>query len=141
MKMTQGEWAGEFLEFYDPAINTARNRQFLVNWQAGEGSRARFNQLNTTYHDGGPVDQGSTLFNSVGVRNYGSLVQGFRATAATLRLGYYDDINRLLRRPSAVDWVMMWRAIKDSPWGTFKAATDPADDANPDAPALGVEAP
>ncbi len=135
MQMTRAEWSREFLEFWCPQLLNDRAVQLLVDWQTGENTGSKFNPLATTYHDGGPIDVDSTLYNSAGVRNYDTLVQGLRATAATLNLSYYQEIRHYLRcQGGSADF---WQAVKDSPWGTFKNATKPTIDANPNAIAGG----
>jgi len=73
------------------APNSAQNRRLLASWQRWEGGHtnndARFNYLNTTQKM-----HGSHSINSVGVQAYGSLAQGARAFARTLRNGKYNDL-------------------------------------------------
>lgn len=76
-----GDWAARFLEHIG-APTCRDNLVVVVAWQANEFTQARWNPLATTHR----MD-GSTGFNSVGVRNYRSLTQGLRASAETLTGG------------------------------------------------------
>ena len=71
---------------------TAKNVQFLDQWQGFEGGTARNNPLNTTQ-----PWTGATNYNSVGVKNYLTQYDGLQATAKTLRNGNYDAILAALR--------------------------------------------
>jgi len=66
---------------------TKQNDAFLSEWQTHEGGSATFNPMNTTQPAGGTTD-----YNSVHVKNYPSRQVGAKATAQTLRNGYYPAI-------------------------------------------------
>lgn len=91
---------------------TPDNIRFINAWQQAEGTRASFNPLATTMRW-----NGATTFNSVGVRNYASYEDGIKATAATLRLGYYTTLVSAMRSgKSAVSIASNIDALKT--WGT-----------------------
>jgi len=96
---------------------TQRNLWATVSWIQAEGGTAKFNPLNTTLSM-----PGSTLYNSVGVRNYKTLEQGVEATAHTLNYGAdrgiygYKPIRRRLRRSAWAKWTLL--AVERSVWGT-----------------------
>lgn len=69
------------------APRTPANVESLVAWQAREGGGGANNPLNSTQ-----PEPGSTVFNSVGVRNYPNAAVGVSASAVTLRNGNYGDI-------------------------------------------------
>lgn len=71
---------------------TRQNLAFLSAWQGHEGGTASFNPLNTTQ-----PWQGSSNYNSVGVKNYPNPAAGLAATIRTLRNGYYPGILAALR--------------------------------------------
>lgn len=92
---------------------TRTNVDFFNNvWIPSEGTRAAFNPLATTRRW-----PGSTAFNAVGVRNFKTPQDGIRATAETLRNGYYGPILALLERGNA-SMSDLARAVQQSPWGT-----------------------
>jgi hypothetical protein len=79
--VTFGTWAKLFLTSVGaPACGD--NVAVVITWEAQESTAAAYNPLATTH-----LADGATAFNSVGVRNYGSLEQGVQATADTLQLG------------------------------------------------------
>lgn len=63
------------------------NVRSIEAWIAREGGGGANNPLNTTLYM-----PGSTVFNSVGVRNYPSVAVGVLATIKTLQASYYTDI-------------------------------------------------
>jgi len=65
---------------------------FLRAWARTENTTASHNPLATTM-----PEPGSTTFNSAGVQNYTSYRQGLKATAATLRNGFYQPLVSDLR--------------------------------------------
>jgi hypothetical protein len=79
----------------------------------GESSQARFNPMDTT-----EPWAGSTMYNSVGVRNYATWGDGVSATVATLRNGFYPRLLPLLLTPLASAAAIVgcpdWRT-----WGTW----------------------
>lgn len=86
--------------------------RFAQAWQRAEGGTASYNPFNTTQ----PAS-GASNYNSVGVKNYTSEVEGVRATAQTLENGHYDAILAALRagtkKPEHVATL-----VGQSPWGT-----------------------
>lgn len=95
---------------------TGENVCALTGWALAEGGHftpggARFNPLNTSQ----PAP-GSTIFNSVGVRNYPDWSVGLSATITTLNLGYYTAIRAALT--AGTNPVGMLVAVDASPWGT-----------------------
>lgn len=75
-------------------------------------SGAAFNPLNTTYNLPPCSD-----FNSFGVKNYESIVQGEKATVDTFQLSYYTAIMDAFMNRKASLWDI-GRAIANSEWGT-----------------------
>ena len=95
----------------------------LMGWMVAEsGSNpcngvlgAKNNPLNTTL-----IIPGSTLFNSVGVRNYATYEDGVNATVQTLRGSQYAKIvHRLMQSGTNEDGAIrvLWEVV-GSPWGT-----------------------
>jgi hypothetical protein len=82
-------WTGwEALVLADLGVpDTAANVRFLATWHTYEGSNCANNPLNTTLRA-----TGSTKCNSVGVQSYPSHAVGARATADTLKGGFYGNI-------------------------------------------------
>src|SRR5438874_135558 len=77
----------------------------LIWWHKSEGTPESWNNpLATTYDCCGGVN-----VNSAGVKRYPTDVAGMQATARTLRLSYYPDIVRELRRGNSL--VGLWKAI------------------------------
>ncbi|HEX6475812.1 MAG TPA: peptidoglycan DD-metalloendopeptidase family protein, partial [Acidimicrobiales bacterium] len=91
--------------------NTGANVQALDAWQEAEGGFVHLNPLNTTQ----PA-QGSTTWNSVGVKSYPDWKTAIRATAQTMRNGQYRDILAALKGGNNAGAVA--RAVAASPWGT-----------------------
>lgn len=100
-----------------------RNLVALVAWQRAEGIAGKFNPLNTTLDAPDATD-----FNSVGVKNYVSFLQGVEATAKTLNYGAdrglygYRPIRKRLRGNSFA-WLTL-RAVERSAWGTGGLAAE-----------------
>jgi hypothetical protein len=96
---------------------TKRNLVALVAWQRAEGIAGVWNPLGSTLDMPGATD-----FNSVGVKNYVSFLQGVEATARTLNYGAdrglygYRAIRKRLRGNSFA-WLTL-RAVEKSAWGT-----------------------
>ena len=80
--VTRGAWAADFLRTIGAPL-CRDNMVSLVAWQTAESTTAAFNPLATTL--GGGL---TTQFNSVGVRNYATYLDGVQATVRTLQLGY-----------------------------------------------------
>jgi len=80
-------------EFYNKLLEelgapkSDENLKFLQAWRQSEGKAGKYNPFNTTQ----PM-LGTTNFNSVGVKNYTSIDDGFKATIKTLKNGRYNCI-------------------------------------------------
>ncbi len=82
VQVTRGAWATALLQAIG-APTCQNNMVSLVAWQTAENTRATFNPLATTM----PAGRAGT-FNSSGVKNYASLLDGINATVQTLQAGY-----------------------------------------------------
>lgn len=80
--VTRGMWAVTFLKAAGAPV-CANNLESLVAWQTAESTGAAWNPLATTLSA-----PGATRYNSAGVKNYPSLLDGVNATIATLRGGW-----------------------------------------------------
>ncbi len=105
------------------ARTTKRNLVALVAWQRAEGIAGKFNPLNTTQDM-----EGATDFNSVGVKNYRSFLQGVEASAKTLNYGadrglYGYRVIRKRLRGNSFAWLTL-RAVERSAWGTGGLAAE-----------------
>ncbi|HMK91827.1 MAG TPA: hypothetical protein VK576_02410 [Thermoleophilia bacterium] len=107
-------WANALLQQLGMPLTRA-NLTAIVAWELAEGGHwhntAHYNPLNTTM-----PEPGATSMNSVGVKAYLSWAQGFTATIATLRNGYYGGILAALR--AGDDPYAVAAAVAASPWGT-----------------------
>lgn len=110
--MTRGAFAREVMKRLgiDSTLHTRRA------WQAelqAEGGSARNNPTNTTL----PMP-GATNYNSVGVKNYVSGLQGVEATVKTLQeSGHgYGKVLELMRKNAPATAIV--NAWGDSDWGT-----------------------
>ena len=107
-------WAKALLQQIHMPL-TSQNVAAITAWELAEGGHwhnsARYNPLDTTM-----PEPGATAMNSVGVKAYLSWAQGFQATIATLRNGYYGGILAALR--SGDDAIAVADAVAASPWGT-----------------------
>jgi len=107
-------WAKALLEQLRLPL-TSQNTAAITAWEMAEGGHwhnsAHYNPLNTTM-----PEPGATAMNSVGVKAYLSWAQGFTATIATLRNGYYGRILAALR--AGDDAIAVADAVAASPWGT-----------------------
>ncbi len=112
-------WAKALLQQLGMPL-TAANIAALTAWELAEGGHwhnsAHYNPLNTTM-----PEPGATAMNSVGVKAYVSWTQGFTATIATLRNGYYGGILAALR--AGDDAIAVADAVAASPWGTGNFAS------------------
>jgi len=110
--VTYEDWANRTIrQFKAP---TCKNNQIvMVAWEANEGTAARYNPLATTYKL-----PGSTEFNSVGVQNYESLLQGSKAVRLTIENGWssygYGAIVKKLR--ACAEPMATAKAIRASQW-------------------------
>jgi len=107
-------WAKALLEQLGMPL-TQENAAAITAWEMAEGGHwhntAHYNPLDTTM-----PEPGATAMNSVGVKAYLSWAQGFTATIATLRNGYYGGILAALR--SGTSAIAVADAVAASPWGT-----------------------
>jgi peptidoglycan hydrolase CwlO-like protein len=112
-------WAKALLQQIGMPL-TAQNIAALTAWELAEGGHwhnsAHYNPLNTTM-----PEPGASAMNSVGVKAYVSWTQGFAATIATLRNGYYGGILAALR--AGDDAIAVADAVAASPWGTGNFAS------------------
>lgn len=92
--------------------DTPQNELFLADWQRAEGGNAENNPFNTTQPGFGSIGN----YNSVGVKRYGTPMQGLKATAATLRNGRYQGILDALNKGNNARAAAT--ALANSPWGT-----------------------
>ena len=107
-------WAKALLQQIHMPLTSA-NVAAVTAWELAEGGHwhnsARYNPLDTTM-----PEPGATAMNSVGVKAYLSWAQGFQATIATLRNGYYGSILAALR--AGDNAIAVADAVAASPWGT-----------------------
>jgi len=107
-------WAKALLQQLGMPL-TRPNVTAVTAWELAEGGHwhntAHYNPLDTTM-----PEPGATSMNSVGVKAYVSWAQGFTATIATLRNGYYGAILAALRAGN--DAYAVADAVAASPWGT-----------------------
>ena len=107
-------WAKALLEQLQLPL-TQQNVAAITAWEIAEGGHwhntAHYNPLDTTM-----PEPGATSMNSVGVKAYVSWAQGFTATIATLRNGYYGGILAALRAGTSA--IAVADAVAASPWGT-----------------------
>jgi peptidoglycan hydrolase CwlO-like protein len=112
-------WAKALLQQLGMPL-TAPNIAAVTAWEVAEGGHwhnsAHYNPLDTTM-----PEPGATAMNSVGVKAYVSWAQGFTATIATLRNGYYGSILAALRAGN--DAIAVADAVAASPWGTGNFAS------------------
>src|SRR3954463_2762374 len=94
MSVNAHAWAGDLLAALT-ATPTDANVSFLGSWAMGENTKARFNPLATTrsaFNHSTMCGPGESNFNSVAVKNFASYDDGVRATAATIRNGFYPHV-------------------------------------------------
>ena len=107
-------WAKALLEQLGMPL-TQQSAAAITAWEMAEGGHwhnsAHYNPLDTTM-----PEPGATSMNSVGVKAYRNWAQGFTATIATLRNGYYGGILAALR--SGTSAIAVADAVAASPWGT-----------------------
>jgi len=110
---------------------TKTNQLGLCAWQAGERAPdlalagPRNNPLSCTLWV-----PGSSAFNDIGVRNYGTLESGLLATLLTLEQpteGNYGPIREWLVDGACA--CMLLRAVAASEWGTFRGEAPATTDA------------
>jgi hypothetical protein len=94
-----------------------QNRRLLAAWARAEGGTASYNPLNTT-----EPWPGSTIYNTVGVRDYPSAAAGIAATAATLVNGHYYGIIEDLRAGRLrAELIVERNSAEFDTWGTGAA--------------------
>lgn len=88
------QWSLEFLEGVGNAAPTWETMQFVVAWQGGENTAARFNPLATTQtmSPEPPDPCFNYLSGKCGVKNYVDRRQGLDASIITVSNGYYPNI-------------------------------------------------
>jgi hypothetical protein len=95
------------------------NLKFMYAWRQSEGKAGKYNPFNTTWDL-----PGSTKFNSVGVRNYQSLEDGYKATLKTLKNGRYNCIVNGLKNDIGAKQIST-NCINDlKTWGTGSLVGD-----------------
>lgn len=112
MTIDREQWSRDFLSHPRLRLPTTDNNlKAMVTWIQSENSNARFNPLDTT-----EPWEGSSDFNSAGVKNYSTYQNGLDATVATLLNGLYGPIVQALSSdsPPAVTCSL----IENSPWGS-----------------------
>ena len=110
-RYTPQAWAPAFLRLAG-LPRTRCDRAAVVAWIGAEGSNpAWHNLLDSTL-----PEPGSRPVNSVGVQAYTSWRQGLRASAATIRNGYYPGVLAALE--AGQDAQAVAAAVAQSPWGT-----------------------
>jgi hypothetical protein len=112
-------WAKALLQQLGMPL-TAHNVAAITAWEVAEGGHwhnsAHYNPLDTTM-----PEPGASAMNSVGVKAYVSWAQGFTATIATLRNGYYGGILAALQAGNNA--IAVADAVAASPWGTGNFAS------------------
>lgn len=109
---TRAQWAKDLASALGNNTPNAEVIRFISAWTVGEGTRAAYNPLATTY-DLPP----NTSFNSVNVRNFQSRAQGITATVKTLMGNHrgYEDIREGIRTNDAQRSI---NGLMVAPWGT-----------------------
>lgn len=75
---------------------TIEHLRFFDAWRLSEGGKATWNPFNTTWRTGN-----IKTYNSAGVGQYATQLDGELATAKTIRLKYYKDLVARLTDPNA----------------------------------------
>jgi hypothetical protein len=121
--MNRNDWIRGWYNTYgiplgpnDPETGVPCNVVGGVCWIESEGSNALCNPLDTEQ----PWPN-STFYNSVGVRNYQTVLDGWAASITTLRNGYYSNLLYVLMNPINADELVA--AIHASPWGSKPTET------------------
>ena len=111
------DWASAILsELGAPSSTNSNSMMAMLGWMQGEGSPCNNNPLDTTQDY-----SSSTDCNTFGVKNYGSMDVGVKATVATIQNGYYNDIISDL--VNNADPITTANDIANSPWGTHDAVS------------------
>ncbi len=90
--------------------------RFMRAWRLAEGAEATWNPFNTTWAGTKAPGVRSSRYNSAGVGNYATRVDGVAATVKTLRLRYYADLRARLARDDAPELVALSPDLRT--WGT-----------------------
>jgi hypothetical protein len=104
-------------EFYKSILKcigaepTKNNLMFMYAWRQAEGGKAKNNPFNTTQKW-----PSATNYNSVGVKNYQTVVDGIQATCKTLKNGEYEKIIQGFKNDVGLS--SLTDAVTSSPWGT-----------------------
>lgn len=99
--LTLRQWCVRYLAYLGAPARRADDPRvaFLERWATVEATFGLGNLHNPL--DSEMPEPGAALWNTVGVRRYPSLLEGFRATRATMELGINRPILLALRRPGA----------------------------------------
>lgn len=88
-----------------------QNIDAIVAWAASENSQAVFNPLDTER-----VENPDSNYNSAGVKNYPTLVEGLQAVYDTLTNGLYTNLVNSFKFQNSSG--VTTQQIDDSPWGS-----------------------
>lgn len=116
MPVTIGDWADHLVQELGGTPN-ATSRDLLTAQAFVENTSAHCNPLATTQHNHG---DGSTVFNSAGVRNFPDCVTGLALTAETFRNGHYPTLLHALTDGDASG--IVWAEY--NVWGTGAVAVE-----------------
>lgn len=126
--ITRRDWALSLFFQLQQFAPLARAQDFVVAWMQEEGgdyqgskNGAKWNPLNTTQNW-----PGATNYNSAGVKNYLSYMDGIQATAAVLNNGLYNPLYLALANNSVNDLGM----TAQMSYGVQKSLTTWADGPN-----------
>jgi len=90
--------------------------RFMRAWRLAEGAEATWNAFNTTWAGRSSPGVRASRYNSVGVGNYATRVDGVAATVKTLQLRYYADLRARLQRDDTPELVAQSADLRT--WGT-----------------------
>ena len=93
-------------------VDSPEIEQGLCAVGTAEDSTAWWNMMDTTM----PAS-GAGNYNSTGVRNYSSSIEGITATVDTLALDYYQSLWRMITSPGKTTAIEFARAFSLTPWG------------------------
>ena len=110
MTVTREQFASQLLLDLSKPVSV-NNLQSMVAWSSSENTQAENNPYATTLQF-----EGSSEFNSAGVKNYATLEEGLAATKATLLNGLYGDILSALDRSASP--AETCSIVENSPWGS-----------------------
>lgn len=109
---TRGAWSRDFLVALGNSNPDVKTINLVSAWTKAEGTAATYNPLATTYNNGD-----NTRFNSAGVRNYKTRVDGINATIKTLQ-GNWPGYRDIFVGLQTNDGERALSGMKSSPWGT-----------------------